>query len=772
MRRRDSDIDDCSSHISNFETSADGYPSTGIDDNNNSNTFVQKIVQRETRFVRCLRLSLLLTLLSATAVVSALVYRSLANQEEQDFENAFQDYSTKLTTEFQSIAERRLGAIAAFSTSITSNALKSQNENASWPFVIIPQFEAQARYVAKIAYLQTLGFGAIVTENERDQWEQEFVPQRVNEWVSESIRSKFIYDETTNQSFADYKMVKAVRNRTHVTVPGYRERIFETILLPDGNLTYDTNLNPGPYLPMWQTYPFTPGDDHRYVNFDLNTDVTFNRNLIAILTQQKAALGRITSLGYGRYAGNPTSGFYYPVLTDLPKNSTVAGSLLTLILWLPFFSNVLPESAVGIIGVLENTCNQTFTFRIDGAEVTFMGNDDLHDPNYDYLRQEVSFLSLINESSEKEQYLGFPIDDTGCKYSLSIYPSSDLEDQYVTNTPLVAAIVILFIFLLTSLVFIGYDRLLERRQRLVQKEAESSGAIVSSLFPAAYRERLMAAQNAEHSSNSATHVASDIKSPQQRRNSFGGEEGHSSGQPIADLFPECTVFFADIAGFTRWSSTREPVQVFTLLQELYGVIDKIAKKFHIFKVETIGDCYMAVTGLPLPQANHAQLMARFSTQCIVQIRETTIALIDTLGEDTADLKLRIGLHSGPVTAGILRGEKSRFQLFGDTVNTASRMESTGEPDRIQISSATADILKQNGKGHWILPRQDLVEVKGKGTFQTYWLQNVRSRSTIKGSVRSSKIGDEETDNWPDESNNIDASPPKRHRQSVGELFEW
>ena len=331
MRDVIDELDDCNSydgsHISNFEISDDGNPNH---DDTNSNAFVQKIVRRETRFVRCLRLGLLFILLSASIVASVLVYNSLTTQEHKDFKEAFQDYSTKLTNEFQSVAERRLGAIAAFSTSITSNTLKTQNDTAGpaskWPFVIIPQFEAQARYVSKIANLQTLGFAPIVTADQREEWEQEYVPQHVNEWISESIASKFIYDEMTNKSFASYKIVKAVRNQTHVTVPGYREQIFETIVLPDGNLTYDVSNDDGPFMPLWQISPFTPGDDHRYINFDMNSDVTFDRDLIRTLLQQKAALGRMTTLGYGRYAGNPTSGFYYPVLTDLPENSTLAGS--------------------------------------------------------------------------------------------------------------------------------------------------------------------------------------------------------------------------------------------------------------------------------------------------------------------------------------------------------------------------------------------------------------------------------------------------------------
>lgn len=128
-------------------------------------------------------------------------------------------------------------------------------------------------------------------------------------------------------------------------------------------------------------------------------------------------------------------------------------------------------------------------------------------------------------------------------------------------------------------------------------------------------------------------------------------------------------------GFTAWSSTRDPSQVFQLLESIYNSFDEIAKSRKVFKVETIGDCYVAVTGLPDPQPNHAVIMARFATECMIKMKEVTRRLETSLGPDTAELCMRVGLHSGPVTAGVLRGDKSRFQLFGDTVNTASRMES-------------------------------------------------------------------------------------------------
>jgi class 3 adenylate cyclase len=138
-------------------------------------------------------------------------------------------------------------------------------------------------------------------------------------------------------------------------------------------------------------------------------------------------------------------------------------------------------------------------------------------------------------------------------------------------------------------------------------------------------------------------------------------------KPIADLFPETTIMFADIAGFTAWSSTREPSQVFTLLEAIYADFDSIAKRRRVFKVEVVGDCYVAVAGLPDPRPDHAIVMAKFANDCLKKMMEVIQQLEVELGPDTAELNLRIGLHSGPVVAGVLRGDKSRFQLFGDTV---------------------------------------------------------------------------------------------------------
>ena len=123
--------------------------------------------------------------------------------------------------------------------------------------------------------------------------------------------------------------------------------------------------------------------------------------------------------------------------------------------------------------------------------------------------------------------------------------------------------------------------------------------------------------------------------------------------------------------------------------------------------------YVAVAGVPHPRPDHAIVMVRFARDCRQMMSYLTRDLEITLGPGTGDLQMRFGLNSGPVTAGVLRGERSRFQLFGDTVNTAACMEGTGVVNKIHISQATADLLIRDGKQHWVTRRKEAIEAKGK-----------------------------------------------------------
>jgi class 3 adenylate cyclase len=191
----------------------------------------------------------------------------------------------------------------------------------------------------------------------------------------------------------------------------------------------------------------------------------------------------------------------------------------------------------------------------------------------------------------------------------------------------------------------------------------------------------------------------------------------------------------------------------------------------VYKVETVGDCYVAATGLPDPRKDHAVAMARFARDIMFRMKILSKKLEVTLGPDTGDLGMRAGLHSGPVTAGVLRGERSRFQLFGDTMNTAARMEHTGVRDKIQLSQDTADLLIAAGKSNWIIKREDTVTPKGKGEMQTYWLtHSSRGDTATIGDMSSTHGSDIESDDTEREAQKAllaDVSDKK-----VVRLIEW
>jgi Adenylate and Guanylate cyclase catalytic domain len=151
---------------------------------------------------------------------------------------------------------------------------------------------------------------------------------------------------------------------------------------------------------------------------------------------------------------------------------------------------------------------------------------------------------------------------------------------------------------------------------------------------------------------------------------------------------------------------------------------------------------MGACGLPEARKNHVIAICRFAKDIVNKMNLLVRDLEVELGPDTAELGIRVGIHSGQVTAGVLRGERARFQLFGDTVNTASRMESTGAKNQVQISEETKECLVLAGKGHWATARADKIIAKGKGELQTYWLSvGAGSDMTSRSSGRTENTHD-------------------------------
>ncbi|XP_072373720.1 atrial natriuretic peptide receptor 1-like [Scyliorhinus torazame] len=191
----------------------------------------------------------------------------------------------------------------------------------------------------------------------------------------------------------------------------------------------------------------------------------------------------------------------------------------------------------------------------------------------------------------------------------------------------------------------------------------------------------------------------------------------------AQNYASATIFFSDIEGFTQLSSTSTPYQVVELLNKLYTTFDEIIDNHDVYKVETIGDAYMVVSGVPKENGiGHASEIASMALDLVAVCNTFKIP-----HKPQTKLKIRAGIHSGPVVAGVVGTKMPRYCLFGDTVNTASRMESTSQALKIQCSSSTNSLLEQFG-GYVLICRGTL-QIKGKGDMVTYWLEGKQSSSS-------------------------------------------
>ncbi|HEY9648855.1 MAG TPA: adenylate/guanylate cyclase domain-containing protein [Chroococcidiopsis sp.] len=187
-------------------------------------------------------------------------------------------------------------------------------------------------------------------------------------------------------------------------------------------------------------------------------------------------------------------------------------------------------------------------------------------------------------------------------------------------------------------------------------------------------------------------------------------EDRSLGDAIAEHFDEVSILFADIVGFTPLSERLEAIALVNLLNQVFSTFDQLAEGLGLEKIKTIGDAYMVASGLPTPRADHAEAIADMS----LAMQAATHTFQEQLGEP---LRLRIGINSGIVVAGVIGKKKFIYDLWGDAVNIASRMESSGEPDGIQVTEETYQRLKDR----YLFNQRGTIYIKGKGNMSTYWL---------------------------------------------------
>ena len=511
--------------------------------------------------------------------------------------------SSEILDESENRARNVFGMVQTMSKVSTSMAL---NMNRSWPFVTLPHFESWAGGLnLELTGADNITFGVLVAEDERLAWNN-YSSTHAEDWILESLKvsdGAYIVNDTVI-SPTDYTPVTPY-------IWNYDEKLNK---FPD-NVAVE-------YAVTWQNTPAVPEE----VNRNNLAAPSFYRLLNQMKHDRNVVLSGIVKDDDRNVR---MSFLLQPIFEDLGNfSSKIVGFLKVETSWDFFLQDMLPKGTEGVHVVVWNSCDQGVTYDLNGPLANYLGEGDLHDPSYDYMviSREFDPLGIPTQDSASET--------VGCSYELRLYPSRAFEKQFQSNRPIIYAAVGVIVFMFTALAFLMYDWFVRRRQHRMVTTAERSNAIVNSLFPANVRDRLL---------EEGTPVKEDeptILKPF-RSKLVGAYSASTSSQPltrvtkpIADLFPAATILFADIVGFTAWSSVREPSQVFTLLETLYDAFDQIAKRQNVFKVETIGDCYVAVAGLPTPRKDHALVMAKFARECLSTMINLFQSLETILGPET------------------------------------------------------------------------------------------------------------------------------------------
>ncbi|MBC8506443.1 MAG: adenylate/guanylate cyclase domain-containing protein [Anaerolineales bacterium] len=188
-----------------------------------------------------------------------------------------------------------------------------------------------------------------------------------------------------------------------------------------------------------------------------------------------------------------------------------------------------------------------------------------------------------------------------------------------------------------------------------------------------------------------------------------------NGETIADSYESASVLFADMIGSTPLFTSMEPSKAVDWLNEVFSVFDRLVEKFGLEKIRTIGDNYMVASGVPTPRKDHAQVMAQLALEMVDGLKSIP-------ARNGNKMEFRLGINSGPMVAGVIGKTKFHYDVWGDVVNTAARMESHGEAGKIQIGPGTYDLIK----GEFICTPRGVIDVKGKGSMQTWFLEGSQS----------------------------------------------
>eukprot|EP00977_Amphora_coffeiformis_P021284 scaffold9134_cov170-Amphora_coffeaeformis.AAC.8 len=479
----DSEVDESSYHDNSAWDSSGGThaASSKISDKDE-----KQLAAKETAAVFRLRVLVLAIIFLAAVAVSLAVWFITTNSEEEDFVTNYDGASTKLVESFEEIVDQKIGALASLSVTFTSFA---RNENATWPFVDMNDFQqraATARSLSDSLFLELL---PIITEETRGEWEQFSVENK--KWLDDgrAYQKRLGYDKlwevvaggNGRRAAEDYSGNSFLGENVIEFVAGDGQGdsyIANQIWRFDANFQPTRDLGPGPYYPIWQSSPIlaSPRD---LVNWNIldypayapYTVLCAETGNVAIGGIDVSVPGDITSdvlatsffafiLSYaeGRYVdykGDPFSSVYIPVYDSYDQGKKTVGVLLGVMRWATFFEGVLSSSSEDVTVVLESSLEGAFTYRVTNDLVEYVGPGDLHDTKYDHFERIANFEEHNIESSGA---LEFSLDESLNKFKIRVYPTKKFEDAFRSQLPLVTTLAVGMVFVFTAIMFLGEYR--------------------------------------------------------------------------------------------------------------------------------------------------------------------------------------------------------------------------------------------------------------------------------------------------------------------------
>lgn len=471
---------------------------------NQTSALTHALARKQTRVVYILRVCVVGVLIGTAAVVSTGVYLYTRNQEENAFADNFKDSANQVVDSFHGAIERNMAAVASLSNSITSFALESK---ADFPFVTLPHFEVLGSDARAQGGSHLIHWCPLVTDDNRDDWEtyanatrwhattswqqdrQYRLEQDTEFGLSRRRDRESTYGEESelereDQHARQLQGHQGSRPTTLQDGTNYHPHLWSNgAKIPAG----DIPTGKGKYLPLWQQSPVDPRLQSA-LNIDVSTAVLVADGIIDTMDSEHKALLNYAAqplesskrqfqyyLSVSQYrhtASDLLDDWHtlltYPVFDHFQADKKMVGILSTDIYWKILFSNLLPSNMQGLIVTIENSLNESFSYRIDGKTATALGTGDFHDKKYDAYEVSTNINSHLSEraSPENRAYQTVHLSDS-IKYTIKVYPSQATQDIFLSKEPLLFTTITLFAFLFAIFVFLLYSYTVERRQRIM-----------------------------------------------------------------------------------------------------------------------------------------------------------------------------------------------------------------------------------------------------------------------------------------------------------------